>query len=263
MLWLLLVACTPDFDESRGDLLSARILALGERDGALRAPAWSGLGPWHEESVATAWTDAAGAAVDAATPPAPPWALDAEVTFPDGATERGVLRRADAQRWGIDDVQAIQDADGVDLTVVAPEAVAVRWAVDAGTLVPTGSHAARWDMPEDGSIATAFALALDEAGGTAWAWIDATRSATGTVRVGTRRFRADGAVSGDVEARLTEDPDEGWALTGLVSAASPSVPAPACGARPDGSFDVDALADGRCGRADVSGATVWLRGVSP
>jgi hypothetical protein len=263
MAWILLAACTPSFDETRGELLSARIVALGERDGALRAPAWSGLGPWHEDAVTADWTDASGAAVDAATPPAPPWDLAVSVAFPDGAQERGVLRRGDAQRWGIDDVQTAPGADGVDVTVVAPGAVAVRWAVDGGTLEPTDSHAARWELPADGSLATAFALALDEAGGTAWAWIDATRSAAGTVRVGTRRFRADAVATGDVQARLVEDPDEGWALAELSAAAAPGVAAPGCGANPDGSFDVDALVDGRCGRADVSGATVWLRGVSP
>ena len=263
MLLLLLAACTPDFDESRGDLLSSRILALGEREGALRAPAWSGDGPWHEAAVAVTWTDPAGTAAASTAPPAPPWELGAAVAFPDGAEERGVLSRAAPQTWGIDDVQTAYDEGGIDLLVVAPEAVAVRWAVDAGTLVPTGPHAARWELPEDGALATAFALALDDAGGTAWAWIDATRVSTGTVRVGSRRFHADAVVEGDAQARLVADPEEGWALADLVAAAAPGAPAPACGARDDGSFDVDALADGRCGRADVLDATVWLRGVSP
>ncbi len=270
MLFLLTMACTPDFDSARTDLQDFRILSVGLREGALAAPTWSGLGPWHDEAVVRTWS-AGGTEVDPLAPPDPLGTVEVTVTGAGDTSERAALTRAaDAADIVIASVTVTrgEEPSVARLVVDAPGSTHVRWSVDGGSLLTTASHAADWTLPEDGALATAFVLALDDRGGTAWSWVDLSADfARPTIGVGTRRFAVDTlptTMNASMRATIVEDADEGYALAEVAASDDLTVPlAPACGARDDGTFDVEALADGRCGRSDVVGVQVLLGGVTP
>jgi hypothetical protein len=270
MLLLLALACTPEFDAARTRLGDFRILSVGLREDALAAPTWSGAGPWHDRAVTKAWV-AGGEELDPALPPDPLGTVEVTVTSAGGTSERArLVREADAADIVVEDVTvtAGQEPGVASLSVDAPGSTHVRWSVDGGSLLTTGSHAADWTLPEDGAIATAFLLALDDRGGTAWAWVDLSADpARATIGVGTRRFGVDAVpavLNASMLATIAEDPDEGYALVELAPSDELTAPvAPPCGARVDGTFDAEALADGRCGKDEVLGVRVLLGGVRP
>ena len=270
MLLFLAMACTPDFDSARTDLQDFRILSVGLREGALAAPTWSGAGPWHDRAVTRAWS-VGDSTVDPLAPPDPLGTVEVTVTGGDGASERAVLTRAtDAADITIAGVTVTRGEDpGVaSLVVDAPGSTHVRWSVDGGSLLTTGSHAADWTLPAEGGLATVFVLALDDRGGTAWTWADLSADgALPTVGVEVRRFGVDAVpatLNSSMLATIVEDPDEGYALASLTTGETEDpLPPPPCGVGEDGLFDVEALVDGRCGKDEVLGARVVLAGVTP
>ncbi len=259
---ILLLACTPDFDEARGELASFRILGAGTRDDALAVATWSGMGPWHARAPTVAWS-VNGEAVTAA----PDAAFTAMATVSDGTTtERAVLSVADdATTLRIDAATRTPREDGgYDLAVTCEGATRVTWSIEGGTLVPTSATSATWTPADDtADIVTAFALALDGRGGTAWTWFDLPVGDIGpAVTVGSRVLRTDATAAGDGpwRATLEEDPDEGYRLAGLTPAED--VAGDLTCATPGGALDAEALVDGRCGRDELLGAEVVVGGAA-
>lgn len=258
MLLTLLLACTPTFDETRKDLASFRLLGMSVADGAPRAAVWSGLGAWHEVAPTLDWTVNAEA---------PPLTADLLVTDAEGHEERGTLAvEADARVPTVRSVSRSVDGAVAVLSLDVDgeaEGAYTRWSANGGaTIVEDGPNAATVSFPEAGWY-TVFALVLDGKGGTTWEWIDvAVDVPEPSFAAGGRLLPTDGSgtpdTAGDWLATLrAEDGTVGWRLTELEPLADGQTGEEACGLMV---FELSALADGRCGRADADGKRVHVQG---
>lgn len=251
MLWPLLLACAPSFDETRKDLAGFRLLAMTDAPG-LAAAVWSGEGAWHSTAPVVTWTvdvEASTAAV--------------KVQNAAGESERGELVRSDdAVVPRVSGFTREVDGSTVSLALEGVDDATTRWMATSGALTETGPAALDWTPTPDGPTgATIFALALDGRGGTTWTWLDVeTGPATPTFAVDGRLvpMESTAAGSGWFLATLTPaDTVAGYVLTDLAATADGTGGALVCGLDP---FEFAALADGRCGRDDAAGARVALHG---
>lgn len=260
MLPLLLLACTPAFDETRKDLDSFRLLGMAMANGAPRAAAWSGYGPWHETSPSIGWTVTRDDGIVTAR---------AVITDAEGRTETGELEVAE-DHVGPQITGGERTLDGLtaSLSLVVPEEAEgayTRWMASGGaTIVEDAPNVATVTLPEAGWY-TVFALVLDGQGGNAWTWVDLVADVDEPrFESGGRILPTDGsAVATDASqdawlaTLVAEDTFSGWRLTDLAPAEDADMGEVACGSQP---FDLAALADGRCGHADADGKRVRIQG---
>jgi hypothetical protein len=253
VLTVLLFACTPEFDETRKDLDGFRLVAMAADSAEPRALVWSGEGAWHSTAPTLTWTldaepdtftaalhveNAAGDAEDGVL------VVDTEATIP---VVTSFTRTVDGSHASL----ALEGPDDAHFT---------RWMGTSGTFTETGPLSADWDADEDGT-ATLVALTIDGHGGNTWTLLDVmTGDPTPALAVGGRLLPVDTitAGSGWYLATLTAaDTLAGYLLTDVVAAEDGTGGDVVCGLDP---FDVDALADGRCGRDEAEGARVALYG---
>lgn len=267
-LLLLNLGCTPDFEETRTDLVegSFRVLGAGVRDGKLAVAAWSGDPAGFETALDVVWRVDGVALDDSSAPPAP-FTAEATVTYAN-QTERVLLDvAADATPLSIAAAARAQGDAGWTLALDVPGAVRTRWAHRYVDLTPTGPTEALLEVREgaDG-LAMVFALALDERGGAAWTWFDVPTPQAGLplLAVGSRLLPVDvlpttpGPWLATIDAPSTYTHAYGFELTALEPAGTERG-ALSC-ASPSGTLDAEALIDGRCGRDDVLGQRVRVEG---
>ncbi len=258
MVPLFLLACSPEFSESRKDLDGFRLVAMGFADADLRGAVWSGEGAWHTTAPSLAWTTGGEAVTEAS---APPFTVDLQVEAADGATEAGrLVVQADATVPIVEGFTREVTGSSAAISLSVSEGSFTRWMGTSGTFTETGPHAADW-VPDGSEGATLLALTLDGRGGETWTWVDVEVEPEGQVlEVGGRLLPTDGSGTGSgwflatIEA---EDSRHGVRLTTLEPTADGSAGETVCGLDP---FDLDALADGRCGRDAAAGARVALFG---
>ncbi|MDP2310260.1 MAG: hypothetical protein Q8P18_29865 [Pseudomonadota bacterium] len=275
MIFSLLLACTPTFDETRKDLEGFRLVAMAAEGSALRALVWSGEGALHPTAPTVTWT-IDGAVITEA--PAPPFT--ARVTVGNGsASEEGELVvSADAVTPVISGFTRAFDGEVAQLSLAVETGAVTRWMASGGTFTETGPNAADWSIlplpdedgvvadpgPDDTGLIAIVGLTLDGNGGNTWSWVDIATDAGPYLAVGGRLLPVDAPVpaaltaEGRYLATLTlADTRAGLVLTDLAAAADSDTGEIVCGLDP---FDADALADGRCGLDEASGARVLLTG---
>jgi hypothetical protein len=271
VLFAVLLACTPSFDETRKDLDGFRLVGLAADTGALRALVWSGEGAFHRTAPIVTWTIDGEVVTEA---PAPPFTARVVVESAD-ATEQGELVvSADAVVPAITGFSRTFDGATAALAFVVETDAVTRWMASGGTFTETGPNAADWSIlpapdedgvvahaePEDTDLVTIVGLTLDGRGGNTWSFLDVATDAGPYLAVGGRLLPIDVQVPGEGRylATLTAAENRaGLVLTDVVAAADTDTGALVCGLDP---FDADALADGRCGLDEAVGARVLLTG---
>jgi hypothetical protein len=270
VLALLVLACSPPFDETRKDLVGFRLVGMAAEGTTLRALVWSGEGAYHSVAPTVAWT-IDGEAVTAA--PAAPFTALVRVESAAGEFEEGELVIEEAAVVPV--VSGFTREMGDNAATVAVTAdgdTTTRWKASRGAFTETGPHAADWTQadlptedepdpaPGDPGPAALIALTLDGHGGTTWTWIDVATDAGPYLAVGGRLLPVDAAVPAEGRYLATLTPADtlaGLVLTDLVPAGDTDTGELVCGLDP---FDADALADGRCGLDEAAGARVLLTG---
>ena len=115
----------------------------------------------------------------------------------------------------------------------------------------------------DGGVQSVVALTFDGAGGNSWLTLDAAVAVLGSrLLVGGRVFPVD-AEPGDglwAVTPVATDDAAGIALTDVSPVDDSSLAEAACGLPAATPFDFDTLAEGWCGRDDVVGARLVVRG---
>ncbi len=251
-------ACAPPFDETRKDLEGFRLLGMtADRGGtgALGAAVWSGEGAFHSVAPTLTWAYDADAVEARAG-----FEVSVHVEAADGAHEDGLLVVEGAGTAPVvsDFTRTIEgDTASLALTVDDPAAY-TRWMSTSGTFTETGPNAAELTLEDP--LTVVFALTIDGKGGNTWTWIDIATDAGPYLAVGGRLLPVESAVTeaGTWAATLTPaDNLAGLVLTELLPSTSVDTVEIVCGLDP---FDVDALADGRCGLDEAAGARVHLTG---
>ncbi|MDP2313304.1 MAG: hypothetical protein Q8P41_10395 [Pseudomonadota bacterium] len=275
MLFLLLLACTPTFDESRKDLEGFRLVAMAADGPDLRALVWSGNGAFHPTAPTVTWTIDDVVVTEA---PVPPFTAHVRVESAAGEAEEGELVvQADAVVPVLAGFTRTFDGATAALAFTVETDAVTRWMGSGGTFTETGPNAADWTIAnpapndddeledtaaEDIGLVAIVGLTLDGRGGNAWRWIDVATDAGPYLAVGGRLLPVDTAPADPTErpylATLTPaDNRAGLVLTDVVPAEDTDPGDIVCGLDP---FDADALADGRCGMDDAGGARVLLTG---
>ncbi|MES2644316.1 MAG: hypothetical protein V4850_32825 [Myxococcota bacterium] len=271
MLFIVLLACTPTFDETRKDLDGFRLVGLAADSGALRALVWSGEGAFHRTAPVVTWSIDGEVVTEA---PAPPFTARVVVEGAE-ATEQGELVVSDdAVVPAMTGFSRTFDGATAALSLAVGTDAVTRWMASGGTFTETGPNAADWSIlpapdedgvvadaePEDTGLVTIVGLTLDGRGGNTWSFLDVGTDAGPYLAVGGRLLPIDVQVPGEGRylATLTAAENRaGLVLTDVVAAADTDTGDVVCGLDP---FDADALADGRCGLDDAIGARVLLTG---
>jgi len=270
VLLLLTLACSPPFDETRKDLEGFRLVGMAAEGAALRALVWSGEGAFHSVAPTVEWT-IDGEAVTAA--PAAPFTARVRVESAAGEFEEGELVVSEAAAAPVVTGFTREMAENAASVSVTVEGEATtRWKSSRGAFTETGPNAADWTQaelptedepdPDPGAPGPAalIALTLDGHGGNTWAWIDVATDSGPYLAVDGRLLPVDTAVPAEGSYLATITPADtlaGLVLTDLVPAEDTDTGELLCGLDP---FDADALADGRCGLDEASGARVLVTG---
>jgi hypothetical protein len=259
---LLALGCLEPFPSDRHDLVDLRIAGMaveGADLGAARALIWEGTEGWSARAPAQAWSE----------PEAGLFRL--EVTGADGSAELGELEVAEGhaaprlESWARE-----VDGAGAHLSLTLSAPATVHWMSPAGTFVEDGAASTRWDAADADGVALAddvwpvVALWFDGEGGNGWATFDVPVGVDGPyLAVGGRLLPvAAGIGSGDVTvlATLVESAGvAGFTLADVREVDGTETAATPCGTT-EGAWSPDDLLERRCGRDEVIGARVRLRG---
>lgn len=294
---LLLLACAPPFDVTRKDLGPFRIAAVGVQDGVASAVIWSGEGMTHATAPQLEWTldgAALGSGWDVAVPDGD-GVLELVATHADGTVEAAqvpVAQAPDAPTWirehvtldsvELADRRAAQaepgdsasldeavrltldgaftqarwmSADGVG-TVLELETLAADVVADEITFDSSeGEFFVAERLPGTPGISHHLVLLLDGQGGNRWVWLDAAFGVDGELaRHGGRLLPVDAPLEPGLYATTLDADGAPGALDPVSDLSDQDVD---CGVA-DVPFELDWLAQGRCGLDQVEGARVVL-----
>jgi hypothetical protein len=294
---LLLLACAPPFDVTRKDLGPFRIAAVGVQDGVADAVIWSGEGMAHATAPQLDWSldgEPLGSGWDVQVPQ-DSGVLELVATHADGHVETAqvpVAPTPDAPTWTRERVllDSVELEDRRDAQAQAGDSAALdeavrltldgafiqaRWmsADGVGTVLELQTLAAdvvadeitfessegeffvAERLPGKAGVTHHLVLLLDGQGGNRWVWLDAAFGVDGELaRHGGRLLPVDAALEPGLYATTLDAAGAPGALDPVSDLSEQDVD---CGVA-EVPFELDWLAQGRCGLDQVEGARVVL-----
>ncbi len=267
----LFLGCLPEFAHDRHDLVDLRVVGMSYAPGPATALAWDGPLAWSAVAPTAAWSgDVNGYACNDWDPDTgatadcgPRPTMSATVTIDNGVTtETGTLLFDEAGQLPELGAATVTWDDGVATVALdAPASHVTHWMAPEGEVEEIDRHVARFTPPGTG-VYPLVGLVLDGLGGNDWVVVDVKdegiRLAVGRRWVATEPSWA-GAGPADWVGTVTATDDMAGFMLADIVVDDGSAGDDACGVV-DGYWDVDSLATRACGRDEVEGARVRVRG---
>lgn len=268
----LLLGCPPSFEHDQHDLVDLRVVGMSYARGPAAALVWDGPLAYSAVAPTLTWTgdvdgyscndidvDTGADAADCA----PRGTMSATVVADNGvATETGTLTfHADGRVPSIGAASVSIEGTAARVSLDAPPSHHTRWMAPEGEVEAVDQHVATFELPGDG-VYPVVALVIDGLGGNDWVVVD-VGDTTGRLGVGHRWIATEpawpGAGPADWVGTVTASDDpSGFSLTDLV-VDDGSARDDACGVV-DGYWKVDSLVERSCGRDELLGVRVRVRG---